>query len=55
VTASFVSNNRPRLSPKRPPPAIGPEDVDNEEALDELVDGKNELCVQLRKGVDDRN
>ena len=40
--------------PDVPPPAIGPEDIDNEEPLDELAEGENELCVQFRKGVDDQ-
>ena len=45
----------PQPLPEAPPPTIGPEDVDNEEALDELADGENELCQSFRKGVDDQD
>jgi hypothetical protein len=45
---------RPQPLPEEPPPTIGPEDVDNDEALDNLVDGENELCSQFQKSVDDQ-
>ena len=40
--------------PEEPRPTMGPEDVDNDEALDDLLDGENELCEQFKKSVDDQ-
>ena len=44
----------PTPLPEEPPPTMGPEDVDNDEALEDLIDGENQLCLQFRKSVDDQ-